>query len=301
MKKYLVVTMVTLLTVGFAGPAFGALTLNGCVLHLNAQNIDGAGTVGTTGGVDGDTWTDLAGVTGYNGTLSSFDGTAGSGWEPSTAVPGAGMLQLNDAHPDIVWLANNAPDTHLSAAIETNTWTVETWVEAASTQITVVSAGRSYPITADGSGYHVGSRYSWHGAVEYPSMHARVFTADGVFDVFGDTDTRGGGLQHLVYQYDGSAVNLYLNGNLDGTAAATGDMDWTNESSWNTQMMIGGKYITSYWDEMLRGDLYAVRVYNRALSLAEIQGNNEAGAGAVPEPATLLLLVGAALGLLRRR
>ena len=294
MRKYLLCTVAVLLAVAWANPATAVLTLDGCVVHMNAQNIDGAGTVGTTGGVSEDPWEDIADVVdwsgvnpaGYEGYLQNFDGTAGSGWEASTAVPGAGMLQFasggwNSGTENVVFLANNAPDTPLPAEITTNTWTVEGWVSATSSQFTLLSAGRTYPMTSDGSGYHTGTRYSWHDAVEYPSMHARVFTADGLFEVFGDTNLLNDtGLHHLVYQYDGSAVNLYLDGNLDGTGAVTGDMDWENTSIYNTHMVIGGKYITSYWDEVLDGDVYAVRVYNRALSLAEVQGNYAAGADA---------------------
>ena len=62
MRTYLTLAVATLLVCVWCGPAQGTLTLNGCVLHYNAQDIDGAGTVGTTGGSEDDEWVDIADV-----------------------------------------------------------------------------------------------------------------------------------------------------------------------------------------------------------------------------------------------
>ena len=113
MRKFTRHALFAVALVALAGlwttPATAVLTLDGCVLHLNAQDIDGAGTIGTTGGVAEDNWEDIADVVdwtsenpvGYDGRMQGFLGVAGSGWEPSTTIPGAGMLEFNASNPDI--------------------------------------------------------------------------------------------------------------------------------------------------------------------------------------------------------
>jgi glucose/arabinose dehydrogenase/PKD repeat protein len=68
---------------------------------------------------------------------------------------------------------------------------------------------------------------------------------------------------HLAGTYDGAALKLYVNGTLVRTLAVTGDMPVTTGV-----LRLGGNNL---WDEWYQGLLDEVRVYNRALSQAEIQ------------------------------
>ena len=67
MRTYLTLAIAIVLALALAIPAAATLTTSGLVLHMNAQDIDGAGTVGTTGGVDEDPWEDIANVVDWSG------------------------------------------------------------------------------------------------------------------------------------------------------------------------------------------------------------------------------------------
>jgi len=91
-----------------------------------------------------------------------------------------------------------------------------------------------------------------------------VFTA-------AETDTRGtaklatGAWSHLAATYDGATLKLYVNGTLVSSKAATGAIQAGTRA-----LRIGGNAI---WSEWFQGLIDEVRVYNRALGAAEIQGD----------------------------
>jgi len=68
---------------------------------------------------------------------------------------------------------------------------------------------------------------------------------------------------HLAITYDGTALKMYVNGTLVRTTALSGAMATSTSA-----LRIGGN---SIWGEYFRGLIDEVRVYNRALSAAEIQ------------------------------
>jgi len=85
-----------------------------------------------------------------------------------------------------------------------------------------------------------------------------------------DFDTRGptalplNTWTHLATTYDGSALRLYVNGALVSSIAASGNIVTSN-----MPLRIGGNAI--WGDEYFKGRIDEVRLYNRALSQAEIQ------------------------------
>ena len=70
---------------------------------------------------------------------------------------------------------------------------------------------------------------------------------------------------HLAVTYDGTTVRLYVNGAASGTAAFTGSIPASTGV-----LRIGGN---SIWGEWYKGSLDELRLYNRALSPAEIQAD----------------------------
>ena len=76
---------------------------------------------------------------------------------------------------------------------------------------------------------------------------------------------------HLAGTYNGSTMTLYLNGVSVGTLATTGGITTSTG-----QLKIGG---TTLWPEWFQGDIDEVRIYNRALSAAEIQSDMNASVG----------------------
>ncbi|RIL11746.1 MAG: hypothetical protein DCC75_01745 [Proteobacteria bacterium] len=85
--------------------------------------------------------------------------------------------------------------------------------------------------------------------------------------------------RHLAVTFDGSALRLFLNGT---QAAITNSPGTINQSS--QPLRIGGN---SVWGEYFQGVIDEVRIYNRALSAAEIQADMQ-NAGE-PLPGTLFV------------
>ncbi len=81
---------------------------------------------------------------------------------------------------------------------------------------------------------------------------------------------------HLAATYDGSVVRLYVNGSPAGTMSVAGSIPASNGP-----LRIGGN---SVWGEWFSGALDDVRVYNRALSQAEVQGDMQTPVGGAPPP-----------------
>jgi fibronectin type 3 domain-containing protein len=124
----------------------------------------------------------------------------------------------------------------------------------------------------------------WRTAIfkETPGNHVYVLYANrntnvpsgeadvgGVDSVSGTSQLPAGTWSHLALTYDGSALRLYVNGALVGTAAATGAIATSTGA-----LRIGGNSIFNEW---FAGLIDEVRVYNRALSAAEIEGDMASG------------------------
>lgn len=80
---------------------------------------------------------------------------------------------------------------------------------------------------------------------------------------------------HLAVTYDGANLRFYVNGVQTGVTAATGTINVSTGP-----LKIGGNAI---WSEWFAGRIDEVRVYNRALSAAEIQTDMNAAVGAAPD------------------
>ena len=68
---------------------------------------------------------------------------------------------------------------------------------------------------------------------------------------------------HVAATYDGAALRLYVDGAPAGSTAVTGSMAVTSGV-----LRIGGNNL---WNEWFSGLIDEVRIYDRALSQAEIQ------------------------------
>ena len=68
---------------------------------------------------------------------------------------------------------------------------------------------------------------------------------------------------HLALTYDGANIRIFINGVQAGSVAQTGGITTSAGA-----LRIGGN---SVWGEYFKGLLDEVRIYNRALSTAEIQ------------------------------
>jgi hypothetical protein len=70
---------------------------------------------------------------------------------------------------------------------------------------------------------------------------------------------------YLAATYDGTTLRIYVNGSLAQSTNVPGTLVTSNGA-----LRIGGN---SVWGEYFRGLIDEVRVYNRALSVSEIQSD----------------------------
>jgi Concanavalin A-like lectin/glucanases superfamily len=98
---------------------------------------------------------------------------------------------------------------------------------------------------------------------------AEVFSGD-FFTAFGPK-LETNSWTHLATAYSGGSVRLYVNGTLAATTPVPGPLP--NSSG---PLRIGGN---SMWGEYFSGLIDEVRVYDRALSAAEIQTDMDAAIG----------------------
>jgi hypothetical protein len=75
---------------------------------------------------------------------------------------------------------------------------------------------------------------------------------------------------HIATTYDGTALRLYVNGTLAGQRSLTGSMKTSS-----MPLKIGGNAV---WGEFFKGQIDSVKVYNRALSAAELTTDMSAAA-----------------------
>ena len=83
---------------------------------------------------------------------------------------------------------------------------------------------------------------------------------------------------HLAATYDGSTLRLYVNGTQVGSRAVSGSLATSTGA-----LRIGGN---SLWGEYFAGRIDEVRIYNRALTAAEIQADMNTPLGTPPSDST---------------
>ena len=138
-----------------------------------------------------------------------------------------------------------------SASIDLTTgMTLEAWVkpEAATDWRTV--------IFKESSGHSAYALYA-NGETDVPSVYL-----GGVSGALGTSELDAGKWTHLAATYDGNNLRLFVNGTLAGTLPHEGDLSATDGP-----LTFGANHV---WGEHFRGLIDEVRVYNRALSAAEL-------------------------------
>jgi hypothetical protein len=186
----------------------------------------------------GTTLADTSG-TGNNGTIT------GATW--STAGKTGGALSFNGTSNYVQVADSNSLDV-------TTAMTLETWV---------------FP-TALGTAWRTVLFKTTAGGMVY-SMYANQDTTRpiGQVNIGGERSAVGtaalplNAWSHLATTYDGAAVKLYVNGTLVATTATTGNIPTSTGV-----LRMGGNAI---WGEWFAGLMDDVRIYNRALTQAQIQ------------------------------
>ena len=197
----------------------------------------------------GTTLADVSGR-GHTGTI------AGAVW--STAGRNGGALSFDGVN-DMVTVADTA------ALDLTNAMTLEAWVRPSTTNrwrtvaLKEQSGALVYSLYSNNSGQRASTNL-WLGSGEVEARSAASLPTNA--------------WTHLAATYDGAVIRLYVNGALSGSATATGSMPASTGA-----FRIGGNAV---WDEFFGGLIDDLRLYNRALSAAEIQADMAAPVGPPP-------------------
>jgi len=237
----------------------------------------------------------------------SFDGDADNkaGPAPNGVVSGATLAPDRFGHPnaayafdgndDYVEVSNTAGVFNLTSA-----WTVACWVKPAS----AATDGRDDPLvwkTAVGGDYNEDTfGVSWGAMTPYGPTGNRFFSyleraSDG--EDFGATSLTHpvGDWSHVVGTYDGNYLSVYVDGNQEQTSdigsivAYTGPAPLRIGNFQNTSHIYGPSHIGAF-----DGVIDEVYIYSRALTSTEVQDLY-----AIPEPATLCLLLMGIAGVFR--
>jgi len=145
--------------------------------------------------------------------------------------------------------------------------TTECWVYPTNNGIVVTYVGQSNPFTA----YH-------HSAIEIVSgnLEFGLWGGSGIISTGATSAISNNAWHQVVLTYDGTTCRGYLDGSLAGSVTVSWDSPHINSGS-DMYMAFGVSDITNQGDgTYFNGRFSTTRIYNRALSLDEIQENYQA-------------------------
>jgi glucose/arabinose dehydrogenase len=120
--------------------------------------------------------------------------------------------------------------------------------------------------------------YALYGNSDNARPSGYVFTGGSEQGLRGTAALAANTWTHLATTYGGGQLRLYVNGTQVASRALTGQIPTSADA-----LRIGGN---SVWPEWFQGQIDEVRVYNRALSAAQVQADMNAPVGAPPPPDT---------------
>jgi hypothetical protein len=176
-----------------------------------------------------------------NGTIQNASWTTSGKFGSALVFSGSSYVTVNDS-----------PSLDLSGGM-----TLEAWVSPSSTPSTWSTA-----IMKEQPNFYIYSLYAGSPANQ---PNAYMMTTGGKAGIPGPSALPLNTWSHLAATYDGATLAVYVNGVLVASKSAS-----TNLVRASGPLHIGGNDI---WGEYFRGTIDEVRIYNRALSPAEIQND----------------------------
>jgi hypothetical protein len=178
--------------------------------------------------------------------LNNVGTLGGATWTPAGKYGAA--LSFNGSSS---WVTiADAASLHLTTGM-----TIEAWINPAS------STGWRSVVLKERSG---GLAYALYGE-NNANRPAGYLTLSGDKSVNGNAALPLNTWTHVAVTYDGATLRVFINGAQAGSTAATGSIAASTGA-----LRIGGNAV---WGEYFNGLLDEVRIYNRALSAAEIQAD----------------------------
>jgi Concanavalin A-like lectin/glucanases superfamily/Domain of unknown function (DUF1929)/Bacterial Ig domain/Glyoxal oxidase N-terminus/Glucodextranase, domain B len=220
-----------------------------------------AGAAQTPGLVAAYGFNESSGTSVIDASGSNNNGTFGSGVTRTTAGKFGGALVFNGTS-GLVTIPNSA-SLQLTTGMTLEAWVNPSVVNSAWRDV-IYKGNDNYFLegTSDNGGRPgAGGIFGGAGAVTYgtAALAANTWT-------------------HLVETYDGTNLRLYVNGALVSSLARTG-----NIATSTNPLQIGGD---SLFGQFFQGMIDEVRVYNAALTAAQIQADMNTPVGGTPPPDT---------------
>ena len=197
------------------------------------------------------------------GDSSGFN-NAGTGFNTAWTATGKYGKALNFNGTTALVSVPDAPSLDLTNGMTLEAWVNPSQVSAWRTLIMKESAISPIPR----NGWSVLTAYGMYANTD--TSRPNVFFNGPVngYEVRGTSQVPVNAWTHVAATFDGSNLRMYINGNLQATAAATAPIATTADA-----LRIGGNNI---WGEYFQGLIDEVRVYNRALSASEISADMSA-------------------------
>ena len=212
------------------------IVTDGLVLCLDAGNTKSYPGSGTT-------WSDLSG----NGNDGSLINTPGY-----TSDNGGG----------ITFNGTDERGTFTTPITSTSNQTYEVWTNAiaspsATGKYAYILHNNSADITVGNSYLHIG--------IEPTQQYVAALNGQYLVIDSGVTASNSNIVQ-IVLTWDGATQKMYINGDLKDSEALTG-----TPQNFSTTTSFGDYRNSTY--RMIQGNIYAIKIYNKALSASEIQQN----------------------------
>ena len=197
---------------------------------------------------------------GHTGTVSNAT------WTPAGKYGSAVLFNGTNSWVTVA----DANDLDLTTGMTLEAWVFPTAAATAATSRNVVikerSGGEVYNLYAD-TDTHIPAAYVVKSAAPNSPIGAN-----------GSVQVPLSVWTHLAATYNNSNLNLYVNGNLVRSVATSGALLTSTGV-----LRIGGN---SVWGEFFQGIIDEIRIYNRALTQAEIQADMNTPVGGTPAPNT---------------
>ncbi len=200
---------------------------------------------------------DDAGTVMYDATNNRVNGSYGSGItkRASSLVPNTSNAAAT--FPSGAWSAASIATVPQNALLQPAAVTVEAWIKEQTTNTT----GDNIDFVSYGS--QTGGRAYGLTLMSTNAVKLYIGVAGSSISAIGGTVLTPGTVYHVVGTYDGSSVaKIYVNGNLDGSTAATAPISYATIGSYG--LSIGAGQSTAR--KVFNGSIDEVAVYGKALS-----------------------------------